>query len=138
MPKQDDLGPVTARDMDHRRAADVEDVISKMSAQAFTANQRIVGIHGPQRAEGAVASFRAGNFQQADQLIVSGHVVDRAQSGQRIGAECRFVAGGLGQRHGGLAFVEIGQRFGRVEPHFGVAAREAVGQRADRFATDRF
>ena len=59
--------------------------------------ERIVVIHGPQRAEGAVACFSALHFQQRAESVVGRGVVHRAERGESIDTECGFVAGNFGK-----------------------------------------
>ena len=93
--KQHDLGPVAVRHMHHRRAGTGNHVQPELVVQMLAAQLRIVFVHGPQCAEGAVAGFGTLHVEQFTQGVGGGNVVQGTQGGQRVGAEGRFIFGGF-------------------------------------------
>ena len=60
-------------------------------------------------------------MQQVAQAVERRDVRHRRQRRQRVPAKRRLFLGRLGQRRRRLRLIEIGQRFGRVEPHLRIA-----------------
>ena len=98
------------------------------------AEEGVVGVEGPQGAEGPVAQLGRGVGHQGLEAVVRGGLVAGGQGGQGLGAEGGAVGGGGGQDVDARGVVEVGQGLGGEEPHGRVGALQAGLQRRDGHA----